>query len=142
MHLQNQIDDPSQICMIGEADPFLYQLLRRFTETCGLLPRHAVTGEAMMDLLQHEKPQLVILEPQLPGTLRGWEVAQWILTNPETRSIPLVICSWLDKTEVHSLVGKSVIHLQKPDLHFNGFLYAVTSAGIQTELVQKKNRDH
>ncbi len=117
----------NRLCIIGEADPFLSNLLRRFSEKSGLRVRRAQTGEAVVELVQFEKPALVILEPDLPGRLRGWQVA----ADQSMEDIPLLICTWLSELEARALVKQAFIYLQKPDLHYSGFIAALEAAGIQ-----------
>ena len=94
--------DPSinRSCVIGEADPFLARLLERFVKKSGLRTKRAQTGEALLDLVEREKPALIILEPQLPGKVKGWEAYQQLKVEPETCHIPVIICSWLNEDEV------------------------------------------
>ena len=94
--------DPSinRSCVIGEADPFLARLLERFVKKSGLRTKRAQTGEALLDLVEREKPALIILEPQLPGKVKGWEAYQQLKVEPETCHIPMIICSWLNEDEV------------------------------------------
>jgi DNA-binding response OmpR family regulator len=62
-----------KICLIGESDPFIAQLLRRFSEKSGLEPMLARVGQDVLSLARQKSPELIIIEPDLPGKLRGWE---------------------------------------------------------------------
>lgn len=118
--------------IIGEADPFLARLLRRFAEKCGFQSLHAPTGETLMDLVAQVQPALVILDPELPGKLRGWETYQQIQKNNPTCAVPIILCTWLDKDEAQILVGKPAPYLQKPDLHYEDFADLLTAVGIRS----------
>lgn len=116
------------VCIIGEADLFLANLLHRFAEKSGFQTRRAQTGEAVLELARQENPALVVLEPDLPGKQRGWEAARALFSDPSIPMTPLVMCAWMSEAEVRSLVGQELAYLQKPDLHYSGFTAAVKLA--------------
>lgn len=118
------------LCVIGEADPFIARLLQRFAEKSGFQVRIAQTGEAVLAFAQDEQPSLVILEPELPGKLRGWEAALALNPLPGAQVIPLILCTWLSDIEAQALVGRSLPRLQKPDLHYNDFMDALSVVGM------------
>jgi DNA-binding response OmpR family regulator len=132
------------LCVIGEADPFLAQLLQRFVEKSGFRSRIAQSGEAVLSYAAGEGvqgpsenrlqdlPALVVLDPELPGKVRGWEAAQRIASGKDTCTIPIILCAWLNEAESQSLVGQTFNHLQKPDLHYEDFLKALSAVGIIT----------
>jgi CheY-like chemotaxis protein len=121
-----------RLCIIGESDPFLARLLERFAEKSGLRVQSARTGEEVLHLGQRDRPALVILEPELPGKLRGWEAARALRASDQTRDIPLIICAWLRKDEALALAGPVSAYLQKPDLHYEEFVAALAAAGVKT----------
>jgi CheY-like chemotaxis protein len=120
----------NRYCMIGEADPFLARLLQRFAEKSGLQIQRAQTGDEFLALVQADRPALMILEPELPGKLRGWEAVQVLRSEAETRDIPIILCAWLKEADACALVGQVFPHLQKPDLHYEDFAAALRTAGI------------
>ena len=121
----------SRLCVIGEADPFLANLLHRFAQKSGLRIKRAQTGETVLDLVRREKTALVILDPDLPGTLRGWDAVRELRGDETTCNIPLVVCTWLIKAEVHEKLGLDFAYLQKPDLHYQSFVAALEVAGFE-----------
>jgi two-component system, sensor histidine kinase ChiS len=123
-----------QICVIGESDPFLARLLERFAEKGGMRTRLARTGDEVLALVQQHRPALVILEPELPGKLRGWEAARALRDDLETCCIPLLICAWLVKDQALALTGPVSAYLQKPDLHYQDFAAALAAAGLKPAL--------
>ena len=109
-------------CLIGESDPFIAQLLRRFSEESGLRPVQARVGQDVLKLAQEQPPELVIIEPELPGTVRGWEAIQALRAKPDLCGTPVITCSWLRAADAATLVGAADGHLQKPDLHYQDFV--------------------
>lgn len=117
-------------CLIGEADPFLARLLQRFAETCGMRIQRAQTGEDLLSLARAEQPAVIVLDPELPGKVRGWEVAQAAQGVEGNLPVPLILCSWLVASEAQALAGQSFPCLQKPDLHYEDFASALELAGV------------
>lgn len=118
-------------CLIGEADPFLARLLQRFGEASGLTVVRAKVGQELLALARELHPDVVIVEAELPGTLRGWQAVQALKADEAMSEIPVVACSWLRAPEVRALAGDIVAHLQKPDLHYEDFVAALASAGVK-----------
>jgi len=118
-------------CVIGEADPFIARLLQRFAKESGLKPMCAKNGREVVDLVKQEKPQLIIVDVELPGTIRGWQAIVALRENAEFSDLPVITCSWLQAPEAQSLVGEVSGHLQKPDLHFKDFMAALEMARIE-----------
>lgn len=127
--------DPTtrQTCVLGEVDPFLARLLQRYAEKSGLYIQRAQTGEDVLGLAQACHPALIILDPELPGKVRGWEAVQALQNNNLTRSIPVILCTWLLKADASALVGYALPYLQKPELHYEDFAAALVEAGVHLD---------
>ena len=119
-------------CVIGEADPFLAQLLQRFVEKSGLRARLAQSGDAVLTFTGQDRPALIVLDPELPGKVRGWQVLQRLDAADDTRHIPVILCTWLNEDESQALVGQALNQLQKPELHYNDFLEALSAVGVSS----------
>jgi DNA-binding response OmpR family regulator len=117
-------------CLVGEADPFLARLLERFGEASGLTMVRAKAGQDLLLLARSLRPEVIIVEAELPGTLRGWEAIRAVKSEAALAHIPVITCSWLTQAEACDLTGEAVAHLQKPDLHYADFTKALASAGI------------
>lgn len=118
------------ICLIGEADWFLAQLLRRFGEASGFEVLRAETGQELLQIARSSSPVVIIAETELPGTLRGWQALQTIAGDPALAHIPMITCSWLTAAEAQVRAGAQAGHLQKPDLNYAAFRAALTAANI------------
>ena len=127
----------ARLCIIAEADPYLTRLVRRMAEKSGFRIKHAQTGEAVLDLVRHEPPVLIVVEPDLPGKVRGWEVVQLLQKETETSQIKVILFSWLEKDDAQALVGREMIHLLKPDLNYETFAAALEWVGLQPPAVDK-----
>jgi CheY-like chemotaxis protein len=120
----------SRICLIGEPDPFIALLLQRYSEKYGLEPVWAKVGDELLGLARSSRPAVLILEPDLPGTLRGWEALRRIRSDAELGQIPVILCTWTPADEVIELTGNAGGHLRKPDLHFEDFMHAMQACHI------------
>jgi len=116
------------LCVIGEPDPFLARLLQRYAEKSGLQVRIARTGEDLLELALHSTALLIILDPELPGKVRGWETVSRLKADSQT---PILLCSWLKKPEALALVGEPLPYLQKPELSYEDFLEALKACAVK-----------
>jgi DNA-binding response OmpR family regulator len=123
----------ARICLIGESDPFIAQLLRRFSEECGLEPLQARVGQDVLSLAQQQQPALIIIEPDLPGKLRGWQAIHAVRREPQLCATPVITCSWRRADDAAELVHSADGHLQKPELHFDDFLAMLRAIGIEPD---------
>jgi CheY-like chemotaxis protein len=117
-----------RICLIGEADPFIARLLQRFAAESGLRALHADDGESLIALARQYTPTVIILEPQLPGTVRGWEAAETLADDPTLCHIPVIACAWADSGASYEAIGVGL--LRKPELHYDDFVAALNAAGV------------
>jgi DNA-binding response OmpR family regulator len=120
-------------CLIAEADPFIADLLLRFAEESGLLSVRASTGQEILTLAQPIPPDILIVEPELPGELRGWEAVRTIRSGGTNGAMAVIGCSWLGKAETCELIGDVAWYFQKPDLHYADFVKALAAAGVSAE---------
>lgn len=58
----------------------------------------AADGQAVLDLIARERPDLVLLDLSMP-VLSGWEAARRLKADPGTATIPLVACT------AHAMAG-------------------------------------
>jgi len=124
------------LCVISESDPFIARLLKRFAVESGMETVLAGLGQGLMQLVEDTRPSVLILDIELPGLLRGWQVVQKLRGDPQTARLPIIVCSWLEEAEVQRLVGGDVGYLQKPDLSYSDFLDALRKAGVVVSLAQ------
>ncbi len=118
-------------CLIAEADLFIVRLLRRFAAETGMEALQARTGQETIDLARQARPDVIILEPELPGKLRGWEVYQRLQEDEQTAGIPVIACSWLPADEARARLGEPGPVLCKPELYYEDFVLALQEAGVE-----------
>jgi DNA-binding response OmpR family regulator len=118
------------LCVIGESDPFIAQLLQRFAEKAGLHVEWGVMSQDILDLVRRVNPAVVILDAELPGSFLGWEAIRVLRAEPKTCTLRVISCSWMNQAKAAGLMGPLAGHLQKPDLFYEDFITALQNAGI------------
>lgn len=111
-------------CVIGESDPFIIQLLTRFAKESEMEVVSTQVGQDVVELAHQVKPEVIIIDVELPGKMRGWEVVQVLKADQETCDIPVITCSWQ---------REAAGHLQKPELHYDDFIAALRAVGVKTD---------
>lgn len=80
----------SQRIVIADDEPDINRLIAMILREYTVL--RAKRGDEALELIRQEMPDLAILDISMPG-LTGLEVAQALLTDPATASIPLILLS-------------------------------------------------
>ncbi len=121
----------SDTCIVAEPDLYLGLLLQRYLNESGFDVVRVGTGQELLRVAKSLRPCLIILDPELPGTLRGWEAVQALHGDGELAAIPIVACSWLDRAETGALAGVGIAgYLQKPDLQYDELAALLPTLGI------------
>ena len=53
-------------------------------------------GEEAVQLAKRERPDLILMDVMMPGGIDGFEACRRLKAQPETRHIPVIICTTLD----------------------------------------------
>jgi two-component system, NtrC family, sensor kinase len=75
----------------------------------------ATTGESAIRQVQHNPPDLILLDVQMPG-MDGFETCRYLKANPITQDIPVIFMTALSETEskVKGLNAGAVDYITKP----------------------------
>ncbi len=90
----------------------LISLLRRYLAGYDAIVVGASDGESALRLARDLRPRLIVLDIMMPD-LDGWEVLQRLRALPETRDVPIIVCSVLHQTQMALAMGAST-YLTKP----------------------------
>ena len=123
----------SKTCIIAEHDPWDIRLLRIYAERFGFRLCQAFDGTDVLRLAHTEQPDVIILDGELPGALRGAVLLQALKADHATRDIPVVLFSWFDDGMTFGLGVETPIRLQKPAT-YKAFEAAMADAGIERKI--------
>ena len=87
----------SSILVIGNNAHFCY-LMRRYIRKSMFRPLFSNLGEEALVLAQREKPSAIVLEVDHRG-ISSRNILRLIKASPDTRDIPVVLCSWQEDTQ-------------------------------------------
>jgi CheY-like chemotaxis protein len=118
---------PASIMIVGDDSHFCY-LLRSYIRRSAHQTMFAYPSDKVVELVQHEKPALIVIDVDLPG-MGGWNLLREIKAHPATREIPVMICSWLDEKERGAQDGANIC-LRMPIL-YGDFVDALNSVGVK-----------
>ncbi len=77
--------------LIAEENSSVYYLLKTYAQMSGFQTIHASVGESVVEMVHQYHPALILLNINLPGSVRGWEVLKSLKDDQRTRSIPIII---------------------------------------------------
>lgn len=98
--------------LIVDDDPNAQRLYRHYLQAEEYDVRVATDAHSAWATLQAERPDAIILDVLMPQE-DGWNVLQRLRTQPETRGIPVLICSVLSQPQLALALGADQV-LQKP----------------------------
>ncbi|MEJ2663030.1 MAG: response regulator [Spirochaetia bacterium] len=84
-----------RVVMIIDDDAHIRELLRQELEADGYTILEAADGLEAIQILQKNKPHLIILDIMMPK-INGYDTAAVIRNNPDTKDIPIIILSILE----------------------------------------------
>lgn len=98
--------------LLVEDNPQAAKLFSLYLRQAGYRVEVVGDGELVLPVAAGTRPQAIVLDLLLPG-LDGWEVLALLKATPETRDIPVVIVSVLDRQRLGFELG-AVDYLVKP----------------------------
>lgn len=121
-----------QTCLIAAHDPWFIQLLRIYTEECGLRAVQAYEGQDVLPMIRQEHPVAVLLQVDMPGQVKGWELLHILKEDPSSGKIPVLVFSWQNTENASQLAREAAAYLQEP-VTYEAFLDALHKVGICSE---------
>lgn len=120
----------NRIMIVGGDSHFSY-LMQRYVRRSGNKMITANLGEDHLALARCQKPVAIVLVVDLPETI-GWQILKTLKADPETKRIPLIVCSWLDE-EARALAAGADSYLRMP------ILYADFEDTLESILLKEHN---
>ncbi len=106
---------PKPLALVVEDEPALVTMLRYNLEKQGYRVEDAADGQEALNLIQEQKPDIVLLDWMLP-TLSGIEVCRRIRREPATRDLPVIMLTARteDRDAVRALNTGADDYITKP----------------------------
>jgi CheY-like chemotaxis protein len=73
---------------------------------------HLSEGNRLFETVADLRPDIIVLDVMLPD-VDGWELLTYLHEHPDTRAIPVVVCSVVKREELASALG-AALYLPKP----------------------------
>lgn len=73
---------------------------------------HLADAQRLFDTIATEKPDAIVLDVLLPD-MDGWELLTYLHEHPDTRAIPVIICSVIRREDLALALG-AALYLAKP----------------------------
>lgn len=109
--------NPIRVAVI-EDDSFLAGMYEHKISLEHMVPLLAYDGEAGLELIRKQKPDIVLLDIMMPK-MDGWEVLRAMRASPETKTIPVIMLTNLGQKEDVDLALKSGANDYLIKAHFN-----------------------
>ena len=93
-------------------DEGVITLFQRYLEKRGYKVAGMTTGEGVVETAKRLKPYAITLDVIMPGK-DGWQIIQELKSDPETRDIPIIVCSILSDADKGLSMGIAD-YLMKP----------------------------
>ena len=91
--MQSQADRPQCIVVINDDTDFLTLMSDLLSEIEGYEVLICREGNHAYQFVKEHRPDLVILDIRIDGQEAGWAILECLTLDPQTRPIPLIVCS-------------------------------------------------
>jgi DNA-binding response OmpR family regulator len=78
----------ARVLIVDDEEP-IRLLCRVNLEAEGMTVLEAADGPSGLEAVRRERPDVVLLDVMMPG-LDGWRVAEQLVEDPDTRSVPII----------------------------------------------------
>ncbi len=76
--------------MVVDDDPYILILVEKILKKEGHEVMEAKNGEECLGMLEHDKPDIILLDIMMPGK-DGWEICKKIKKDAKTKDVPVIM---------------------------------------------------
>jgi CheY-like chemotaxis protein len=114
--------------LIVDDNPDIVHLYRRYLIGTQYYLNHLANGQELFEHVKRIHPDLIVLDIMLPD-VDGWELLIQLTENPDTRRIPVIVCSVMSDKDLAMALGANTC-LAKP-VQRADFIHALDRASSQ-----------
>lgn len=113
--MSSEAGEGAHIILIVDDNPQILGMLSARLQKRGYDVRTAEDGEAALEKVHRDKPELLVLDVMMPKK-NGWEVARAVRQDPETAGIKIIMLTAIGESinEMTSPLYGADAHLDKP----------------------------
>lgn len=115
--------------LIAAHDPWFLQLLRMYTEESGYKAVQVHEGQDVLPMVRLEQPVAVLLQVDLPGHVKSWDILKSLHQENGAPEIPVMVFTWHDQALPADAMENVAVHLQEP-VTFEAFTDAFRKLGL------------
>jgi CheY-like chemotaxis protein len=115
--------------LIAAHDPWFLQLLRMYTQESGFRAVQVYEGQDVLPMIRQEKPEVVLLQLDLPGHVKGLDVLRALRSDNGACTIPVLVFTWHDQSLPQDAREGIAAHLREP-VTYEMFVDALQKAGL------------
>lgn len=85
--------------LIADDDPDFLSVSRSILKTEGYEVLEATNGSQALEIMRHDKPDLILLDVMMSSILEGLDVSKEMESDPDLKDIPIIMVSSIATTE-------------------------------------------
>ena len=120
--------DTKEIMVVDDDQDFI-ESITLMLESAGYSIITADSGERCLEILQYEKPDLIILDVMMETITEGFNIGYEIKSNPEYKNIPIIMVS--------SIQDDKGFHVEKEFVYADDFLNKPFEPSVFLECIKK-----
>jgi CheY-like chemotaxis protein len=122
--------DKGVMVLVVDDNLDLVNFYRNYTTDTRYQIVHLSEGKHLFETVADLRPDIIVLDVMLPD-VDGWELLTYLHEHPDTRAIPVIVCSVVKREELASALG-ATLYLPKP-VRRRQFIQALDQVLVQAQ---------